>query len=85
MDGTTNTFMYAERFQLPDGEHVLTAVQHAATGEESRGLWQINARPCEGGVRKGDWISDVTYESLQNGNAVAVESLTIAHEGLLLI
>ena len=84
MDGTSNTFMYAERYLLPDGAYLLTAVEHAA-GEDSRGLWQINVRPCEGGVHKGNWISDVTYEDLQDGNAVAIEPLTIAHEGIFLI
>ena len=84
MDGTSNTFMYAEKFQFQDKEHVLTTVQHAAGGEDSLGLWQINARACDGSVRKGDWISDVTYENLQEGNAVAVESLTVAHEGILI-
>jgi hypothetical protein len=84
MDGTSNTLMYAERYLLSDGAYVLTAVEHAA-GEDSRGLWQINVRPCEIDVHKGDWISDVTYEDMQNGNAVAVESFAIAHEDILLI
>ena len=84
MDGTSNTFMFAEKLRLSDGEHVLTAVQHAAGGEDSGRLWQINVRPCEGGLHKGDWISDVTYERLQDGNPVAVETLTIAHEGILI-
>ncbi len=89
MDGTSNTFMYAEKFQLPDGEYVLTAVQHHANepssaGEDSRGLWQINLEPGNGNIQKGGWISDVTYEA-SGGNAVAMETLTIAHEGLLLL
>ena len=87
-DGTSNTFMYAEKFQLPDGEHVLTAIQHDArepssAGEDSRGLWQINLEPGKGNIQKGGWISDVTYEA-SGGNAVAMETLTIAHEGILL-
>ena len=84
-DGTSNTFMYAEKFQLPDGEHVLTTVQHSAGGEDSRGLWQINVAADADGVRKGGWITDVTYETLPGGTAVAIETLTIAHEGILLL
>ena len=84
MDGTSNTFMHAERFQFADAGYSLTSVQHAAGGEDSRGLWQINVQACDGSVRKGDWISDVT-DVLQDGNAVAIESLTIAHEGFSLI
>jgi hypothetical protein len=90
-DGTSNTFMYAEKFQLPDGEYVLTAVQHhanepgSAGGEDSRGLWQINLEPGNGNIQKGGWISDVTYEASPGGNAVAMETLTIAHEGILLL
>lgn len=83
-DGTSNTFMYAEKFQLLDGEHVLTTVQHAAGGEDSRGLWQINVAPDEGAIRKGGWICDVTHEDLPGGTTVAMETLTIAHEGFLL-
>jgi hypothetical protein len=90
MDGTSNTFMYAEKFRLPDGEYVLTAIQHhanepsSAGGEDNRGLWQINLEPGKGNIQKGGWISDVTYEA-SGGNAVAMETLTIAHEGLLLL
>ena len=88
-DGTSNTFMHAEKFHFLEGEHVLTSVHHAppagaAGGEDSRGLWQINIQPSEGGVSKGGWISDVTYEGSAGGNAVAMETLTIAHEGILL-
>ena len=43
--------------------------------------------PLEGGVRKGDWITDVTYESVEllGQSTVATETLTIAHEGFLFI
>src|SRR5215207_3675159 len=108
VDGTSNTVLFSERYTRPDGEHVLTAVQHAsqtssAVGEDSRGLWQINLEPdqhgpnafehdqndggapSEGNIRTGGWISDVTYEDSQGGNAVAMETLTIAHEGLSLL
>ena len=89
-DGTSNTFMVAEKFQLPDGEYVLTAVQHAgqpgaAGGEDSRGLWQINVAPYEGEIQKGGSISDVSHGQLPGENAVAMETLTVAHEGILLI
>jgi hypothetical protein len=36
----------------------------------------------QAGVHKGTWITDV---SLEDGTTVAMETLTIAHEGLLLI
>jgi len=40
-----------------------------------------------GDVRKGDWITDVTYEpaALSGQSTVAMETLTIAHEGFFLI
>ena len=43
--------------------------------------------PLEGGVRTGDWITDVTYESVEllGQSTVATETLTIAHEGFLFI
>jgi hypothetical protein len=111
MDGTSNTVLLGERYLPLDGEHALTAVQHASHpgsgGEDSRGLWQINLEtkhcgpnviendpyyavtPDEGDLRKGGWISDVTYsdvtcEASPGGTIVAMETLTIAHEGLLL-
>jgi Lysozyme like domain len=56
----------------------------STSGEDSRGLWQINVEP-NGNIQKGGWISDVTYEGLQGGTAVAMETLTIAHEGYWLI
>ena len=88
-DGTSNTIMVAEKFQFPDGEYVLTAVQHAgqtgALGEDSRGLWQINIQPSGGEIRKGGWILDVSHGPLPGENAVAMETLTIAHEGILLL
>ena len=39
------------------------------------------------GVRKGDWIADVTYESreLHGQPTVATETLTIAHDGFFLV
>jgi hypothetical protein len=42
--------------------------------------------PGEGGVPKGDWIADVTYGSVEvlGQPTVATETLTIAHEGLLI-
>jgi hypothetical protein len=47
--------------------------------------WETTA--SAGDVRKGDWIADVTREpaALPGGSTVAMETLTIAHEGLLLI
>jgi hypothetical protein len=69
-DGTSNTVLFAERHLRPDGEHVLTAVQH---GSQTYG---------PGNVQKGGWISDVTYERSSGGTAVAMETLTIAHEGI---
>ena len=90
-DGASNTFMFAEKFQGPDGEYVLAAVQHYATqassggGEDSFGLWQINAEPSEASLHKGGWICDVTYEHSPTGTAVAIETITIAHEGMLLL
>ena len=130
-DGTSNTVLFVERYGSPDGEYVLTAVQHVSQpeasvpetgdevligfefgdvngGEDSRGLFQINVdpvqsdadtfdcseltqwasgTPLEGGVRKGDWITDVTYESVEllGQSTVATETLTIAHEGFLFI
>jgi hypothetical protein len=53
----------------------------STSGEDSRGLWQINVAPNDGNIQKGGWISDVTFEGLQGGTAVAMETLTIAHEG----
>ena len=38
----------------------------------------------EGDIQRGGWISDVTYEDLAGGTAVATETLAIAHEGVLL-
>ena len=90
-NGASNTFLFAEKVQGSDGEYVLAAVQHHATqplsgaGEDSFGLWQINAEPNEGSLHKGGWICDVTYEHPPAGNAVAIETLTLAHEGILLI
>lgn len=84
-DGTSNTIFYAEQIRHPDGDYLLTAVEHAAGSEDSRGLWQINAQAGDGSVRKGDWISDVSYESGQSGNAVAMETITIVHEGFMMI
>jgi hypothetical protein len=42
---------------------------------------------AQGDVQKGDWITDVTYESvgLLGQPTIATETLTIAHEGFLLI
>ena len=37
------------------------------SGEDSRGLWQINVEPNDGNIQKSGWISDVTYEGLQGG------------------
>jgi prepilin-type processing-associated H-X9-DG protein len=129
-DGTSNTVLFGERYGSPDGEYVLTAVQHVSqpeasvpekgdevligfefgdvnVGEDSRGLFQINVDPAqpdvdtfdcseltqwasgtpqEGGVPKGDWITDVTYEpaGLLGQPTVATETVTIAHEGFWL-
>jgi hypothetical protein len=89
-DGTSNTIMVAEKFQLLDGEYVLTAVQHtgepgAAGSEDSRGLWQINVAPHGAEIQKGGWISDVSYERLPGESTVAMETLTITHEGIMLL
>ena len=79
MDGTTTTFMFAEKFQLADREHVLTTVQHSpgGNGEDSWGLWQINGAASDGGVLKGDWITDVSHEpaGLAGQSTVAMETL----------
>jgi Lysozyme like domain len=57
----------------------------STSGEDSRGLWQINVEPNDGNIQKGGWISDGTFEGLQGGTTVARETLTIAHEGYWLI
>ena len=89
-DGTSNTFMVGEILPGPDGEYLLTAIQHpgqpsSTRGEDSRGLWQINIQPTAGDIQKGGWISDVSHGQSANGNAVAMETLTIASEGILLL
>ena len=52
-------------------------------------LFTFDSEPVAraGGVPKGDWIADVTYKSvgLLGQPTVATETLTIAHEGFLLI
>jgi hypothetical protein len=51
-------------------------------------LFHFESDPvAQGGVPKGDWIADVTYESagFLGQPTVATEILTIAHEGFLLI
>ena len=42
--------------------------------------------PGEGSVPKGDWIADVTYDSVDvlGQPTVAMEALTTAHEGFLI-
>lgn len=50
-------------------------------------LFTFSSEPtAQGGVRKGDWITDVTYASaeLLGQPTVAMETLIIAHEGFLL-
>ena len=89
-DGTSNTIMVGEIIPSPGGEYLLTAIQHtgrpsASGGEDSRGLWQINVQPTAGDIQKGGWISDVSHGQLPNGNAVAMETITIAHEGIILL
>lgn len=88
-DGTSNTLMVGEIFHGADGEYLLTSVQHsgrpgASGGEDSRGLWQINIQP-HGDIQKGRWIMDASHEPSANGNAVAMETITIASEGILLL
>lgn len=89
-DGTSNTIMVGEILPRPDGEHMLTAIQHpgqpsGTQGEDSRGLWQINIQPTAGEIQKGGSISDVSHGQSANGNAVAMETITIASEGILLL
>jgi hypothetical protein len=52
-------------------------------------LFTFGSEPLapQGGVRKGGWITDVTYDSAGSLNqpTVATETITIAHEGFLLI
>lgn len=78
-----------------DKEYVLTALAHGAAGESAANKplyssvfaphWETTAGA--GDVQKGDWIADVTREpaALQGQSSVAMETLTIAHEGFLLI
>ena len=48
-------------------------------------LFRFESDPVpQGGVQKGDWITDVTY-GLLGQPTVATETVTIAHEGFLLI
>ena len=48
-------------------------------------LFRFESDPVpQGGVQKGDWITDVTYELLGQPT-VATETVTIAHEGFLFI
>ena len=80
--------MFAEKFQHSDGDYMLTAIEHAGQsnsggGEDNFGLWQINVD--EGSHHKGGWICDVTYEHSPTGTAAAIETITIAHEGMLLL
>ena len=89
-DGTSNTIMIGEILPRPDGDYLLTAIQHpgrpsAAGGEDSRGLWQINIQPTAGEIQKGGWILDASHGQSANGNAVAMETITIASEGILLL
>jgi prepilin-type processing-associated H-X9-DG protein len=57
---------------------------HNPHGEDSRGLWQINVDPAQtNDVQKGEWITDVTYQSVDLLGQPATETLTIAHEGFL--
>lgn len=51
-------------------------------------LFSFHCEPAvQGGVRKGGWITDVTHnsEGLSGQSTVATETLTIPHEGLLLV
>src|SRR5262249_30343513 len=115
-DGTSNTLMYAEKFQLEDGAYVLTAIEHAgvitlhsiggvtvASGDVDGATDTFEFDFCDGGtapgqpdIRTGTWIMDATYETgshllyqnvlvppppLETGPAVAMETLTIGHEG----
>ena len=89
-DGTSNTIMVSEIYPRSDGEYLLTAIQHtgrpsASGGEDSRGLWQINIQPTAGDIQKGGWIFDASHGPSANGNAVAMETITIASEGILLL
>jgi hypothetical protein len=51
-------------------------------------LFRFDHEPTvQGGIQKGDWITDVTYESvgLLGQPTIATETLTIAHEGFFLV
>jgi hypothetical protein len=115
-DGTSNTLMYAEKFQLEDGAYVLTAIEHAgidtlhaiggvtvASGDVDGATDTFEFDFCDGGtaadIGTGTWIMDTTYETgshllyqdvfvpppLETGPAVAMETLTIGHEGFWLL
>jgi Lysozyme like domain len=74
-DGTSNTFLVGERPLGPDGEYVLTGLQHVAT-DTSSGSDDMG--------RSFDLVfpTQTAFEQ-REGNAVATESLEIAHEGFL--
>ena len=69
--------------------YTVTVDPSAAVNTPGALLFTFDREPVarEGGVQKGDWIMDVTYESVGplGGPTVATETLTIAHEGFLLI
>ena len=77
-----------------DKGYLLTSISHGATDQSQRGehvntpgalLFHFSSEPISQGVKKGAWITDVTYESGALGQpAVATENLTIAHEGFFL-
>jgi len=119
-DGSSNTFMCAEKYQLEDDTYVLTAIQHRgvdtlqtgsiggilvaygdANGDTDTFEFSYHDGGTTGGqsdIRTGTWIMDTTYETgahlmyqdlfvptLETGAPVAMETLTIGHEGFGLI
>ena len=97
-DGTSNTFMYAEKYPLEDDGYVLTAIQHGSVDTLQGGtdgaqntpgalLFIFSQEPTAQDTASGSYVlyQDVVVPPIETGPALAVESLTIAHEGFWLI
>jgi type II secretory pathway pseudopilin PulG len=83
LDGTSNTVLFSERYGSPDGEYLLTAIEHASQPETVNTpgalLFTFDSEPNAGesAVRKGDWITDVTFETLETGAHALYQDVTI--------
>lgn len=66
------------------GRHILVCVDRIAYGEEIaerlRNFWQVNARCCNGRMKK--WEQDEVMSEVANGNVRVVIATSLADEGL---